>query len=122
MGASVKLAAFPIPEPLRERMEANGRATVQEMGTEREPDHMPVIRVECGGAVWLLSEIIPDPDGDYSGTVAFGLCDLGMGFPELGTVFLEELAEIGARIVEGWTAGGTLTEYAGASKHGITEP
>ena len=33
------------------------------------------------GATWLLTEIDPD-DHDH----AFGLCDLGQGFPELGYV------------------------------------
>ncbi len=38
---------------------------------------------------WLLSELYPaDPD------VAFGLCDLGMGFPELGDVRISELAAL----------------------------
>ena len=43
----------------------------------------------CGAATWLLTEIEPD---DH--TVAWGLCDLGMGFPEFGTVSLSELASI----------------------------
>lgn len=35
---------------------------------------------------WLLSALYPaDPD------IAFGLCDLGVGFPELGDVSLSEL-------------------------------
>ncbi len=38
------------------------------------------------GATWLLTEIDPE-DGDR----AFGLCDLGLGFPELGYVSLAEL-------------------------------
>jgi len=36
------------------------------------------------GATWLLSEL--DAEG-----IAFGLCDLGLGFPELGYVSLAEL-------------------------------
>ena len=41
----------------------------------------------CGAGTWLLTEIEPDaPD------IAWGLCDLGMGFPEFGTVSLAELA------------------------------
>lgn len=41
------------------------------------------------GCSWLLSEIDPEqPD------IAFGLCDLGMGYPELGTVSLSELARV----------------------------
>lgn len=37
---------------------------------------------------WLISSI--DPDGD----TLFGLCDLGMGFPELGCVSLNELTSL----------------------------
>jgi hypothetical protein len=41
------------------------------------------------GATWLLTELDPgDPD------IAFGLCDLGLGYPELGTVSLDEIAAI----------------------------
>jgi hypothetical protein len=40
-------------------------------------------------ATWLLTELAPD-DGD----MAFGLCDLGLGMPELGSVRLSELASI----------------------------
>lgn len=40
-------------------------------------------------ATWLLFSVSPDaPD------IAFGLCDLGMGFPELGSVSLAELSTL----------------------------
>jgi hypothetical protein len=40
-------------------------------------------------ATWLLFSVSPaEPD------LAFGLCDLGMGFPELGYVSLQELAQL----------------------------
>ncbi len=39
--------------------------------------------------MWLLNELEPDEP-----EIAFGLCDLGMGFPELGYVSLVELAAI----------------------------
>ena len=42
---------------------------------------------------WLLSEIDPD-DHD----IAFGLCDLGMGFPELGNVLLPEILATRSRL------------------------
>jgi hypothetical protein len=45
------------------------------------------------GATWLLTEIDPD-DQDR----AFGLCDLGMGYPELGYVSLSELAALRGRL------------------------
>ena len=54
-------------------------------------DHIPVVKFfdPCGAATWLITEIDPD-DGD----TLFGLCDLGLGFPELGYVSLTELAQI----------------------------
>ena len=45
---------------------------------------LPVSRCE-----WLLSEIDPQQPN-----IAFGLCDLGMGFPELGYVDLDELQNL----------------------------
>ena len=51
-------------------------------------DFKPVVKLFTpdAGATWLLTELYPDdPD------VAFGLCDLGHGFPELGEVRLSEL-------------------------------
>ena len=54
-------------------------------------NHWPVVKLFMpdGAATWLLSELSPDdPD------VAFGLCDLGLGFPELGYVRLSEIARV----------------------------
>lgn len=55
-----------------------------------EHDPMPVVRlyVPHTNCQWLLTEIDQDLD------VAFGLCDLGMGFPELGYISLYEIAEV----------------------------
>lgn len=60
-------------------------------GYEPDKNHAPVVKLVLPGTncVWLLSEIDPD-----NKSIAFGLCDLGMGFPELGYVSLEELWEI----------------------------
>jgi hypothetical protein len=66
---------------------ANGRRSMED-GTF---DPYPVVKLFTpdAGATWLLSEIDPeDPDR------AFGLCDLGLGFPELGAVSLRELAAV----------------------------
>lgn len=54
-------------------------------------DHVPVVKLFTpdAQATWLLTEI----DNCYP-DMAFGLCDLGMGFPELGYVSLEELATV----------------------------
>lgn len=74
----------------------------------------PVVKFFCpwGAATWLISEIMEDND------TLFGLCDLGMGEPELGYISLSELR--GLRGPFGLTierdlyfeADKTLVEYA----------
>jgi hypothetical protein len=73
----------------------NGRRQAAVKRTPDEIDFRPVVKLfnPCGAATWLLTEIEPD-DHD----IAWGLCDLGMGFPEFGTVSLSELASIRSRI------------------------
>lgn len=76
-----------IPAELREKMIENARDALKDRGE----DHPPVVKLFsiAGSATWLLSELNPiEPD------IAFGLCDLGMGFPELGYVSLKELENI----------------------------
>ena len=53
-------------------------------------DPKPVVKLfhPVGGATWLLTELEED------GNLAFGLCDLGIGCPELGYVSLDELRSI----------------------------
>lgn len=54
-------------------------------------DPYPVVKLFTpdADATWLISEADPDePD------ILFGLCDFGLGFPELGTVRLSEIAAI----------------------------
>lgn len=41
-----------------------------------------------GACTWFLTEYDPEED------LAFGLCDLGMGYPELGYVSLAEIREL----------------------------
>lgn len=58
-------------------------------------DPVPVVKLFTpdGSATWLLTELNPDnPD------LAFGLCDLGLGSPELGYVSLSEIASIRGRL------------------------
>jgi len=54
---------------------------------QEEPvDFKPVIKLFGGGAcTWLFTEYDPES------RTFFGLCDLGVGFPELGYVSREEL-------------------------------
>ncbi len=72
----------------RELLLKNGREQRQVKGTKAEKDFWPVVKLfnPAGAATWLLTEIDPEDED-----VAWGLCDLGMGFPEFGTVRLSEL-------------------------------
>jgi len=66
----------------------NGRANKASHGAS---DFKPVVKLftPWAGATWLLSELDPD-DQD----IAFGLCDLGLGAPEIGYVSLAELRSL----------------------------
>ena len=73
----------------RQKLLENGRA--QRAAIDRQDqslDFEPVVKLFTpdGNATWLLTELNPDID------LAFGLCDLGQGEPELGYVSLHELA------------------------------
>ena len=69
-----------LTDDLRERLLANG--------LDRGADHVPVVKFfnPLGEGVWLATEL--DADGD----TLFGLADLG--YPELGSFSLGELASI----------------------------
>lgn len=72
----------------REHLIGNAQQQEPVRGTSDEIDFMPVVKLFTpdAGATWLLTELDPDnPD------IAFGLCDLGLGFPELGSVSVSEL-------------------------------
>ncbi len=95
----------------RNALHRNAKASAAAMGEDL--GHRPVVKLftPWGSATWLLSEL--DQDG-----IAFGLCDLGMGEPELGYVDLKELADLrgpfGLRVERDlhFKAEMTLTEYA----------
>jgi Protein of unknown function (DUF2958) len=79
----------------RMQMLANGAAHARDVTF----DPRPVVKLHTldAGAVWLLTEL--DPDGDQ----AYGLCDAGIGSPDLGHVSLSALQNVrgprGLRIV-----------------------
>lgn len=84
-------------------------------------DPKPVIKLftPWGSATWLITEQSPDdPD------ILFGLCDLGLGSPELGYVSLQEITGLtgpGGLTIERdihFKPRMTLAEYTeDASKH-----
>lgn len=84
-----------LTELQRTQMLANGEARAR--GEAIDP--LPVVKLHTldAGAVWLLVSL--DADGDQ----AYGLCDAGTGFPELGMVSLSALEGVrgprGLRIV-----------------------
>lgn len=74
------------PEQERELLR---QGTESEANPEAIHPHKPVVKIFGGPATWLISEASPsDPDR------LFGLCDLGMGFPELGYVSRSELEQV----------------------------
>ncbi len=99
-----------LTEENRKALLANG-ASAQRAGH----DPHPVVKLfnPAGAATWLLTELDPeDPD------VAFGLCDLGHGFPELGSVSLSEISAVrgplglGIERDRGFKATQPLSKYA----------
>lgn len=84
-----------LTELQRTQMQANGVARAR--GEAIDPHPVVKLYTLDAGAVWLLVSL--DADGDQ----AYGLCDAGTGFPELGTVSLSALETVrgprGLRIV-----------------------
>jgi hypothetical protein len=80
-----------ITDEQRVQLLANGRQSLE----QENFDPAPVVKLFTpdAGATWLLTEIDPD-DHDH----AFGLCDLGLGYPELGWVSLAEIATVRGRL------------------------
>lgn len=81
-----------ITDQQRAALAENGRINAERSFTGRNPiDFKPVVKLfnPNGAATWLLTETDPE-DAD----IAFGLCDLGFGCPELGSVSLSEIAAV----------------------------
>ena len=77
-------------------------------GPTFDPD--PVCRLTVAGtrACWLLASVAPWGE-------AYGVCDLGLGCPELWFVTLTELAERWARPDRSFNARMTIGEYGRAA-------
>jgi hypothetical protein len=84
-----------ITDSLTEQLLANGRAQRAAMDKGDDAlDFKPVVKLFTPDAqcTWLLTEL------DSDGGLAFGLCDLGMGEPELGYVSLAELQSVRGKL------------------------
>ncbi|AYM83958.1 DUF2958 domain-containing protein [Agrobacterium tumefaciens] len=78
-----------IPDDLRAALIANGRVIEE----QEDFDLRPIMKLFTpdGSATWLITEGYEEPDGDLR---LFGLCDLGLGSPELGHVMLSEIEDV----------------------------
>lgn len=75
----------------RAQLLANGTRSAQ--GEEIDPRPVVKLFTPDAAATWLLTELDPqEPER------AFGLCDPGLGSPELGFVSLAELASLRGRL------------------------
>lgn len=100
----------------KEKLLANHLATIAAEGDDLA--FKPVVKFFGGSAcTWLISEMDEDE-------IMFGLCDLGFGTPELGSVSYAELKDIrfppfGLPVERDmhWTANKTLTEYADEARN-----
>jgi len=110
-----------LTQSIRDRLLLNGRVRASaHLNGNPELDFIPVVKLFTPDAActWILTEVYPDdPD------LAFGLCDLGMGCPELGDVRISELESVRGRLglrVERdihFVAGHTLSVYARAASN-----
>jgi hypothetical protein len=82
-----------MPDDIRARLLANG-------AVPQETDHLPVVKYfdPCGAATWIITELTPAEADGVEPDILFGLCDLGMGCPELGYVRLSELRSVRGRL------------------------
>ena len=76
-----------ISDEQRAQLLANGRITAD--GGDHNLEPVVKLFTPDGHATWLLTELDPE-DGD----TAYGLFDIGIGMPELGTVRISDLASI----------------------------
>lgn len=84
----------------RQRINANQQVLTAAQYTKLVANHKaaregneakgPIVKFfdPMGAGAWLISDLDPETG------IAFGLCDLGQGFPELGYVSLDELCSI----------------------------
>lgn len=85
-----------LTKSIREQLLRNGRLQQNraEAG-DSDADFIPVVKLFTPDAActWLLTELDPgDPD------IAFGLCDLGLGCAELGSVRISEIESVRGRL------------------------
>jgi hypothetical protein len=85
-----------LTQSIREALLRNGRIRLSaDLNGSPDIDFIPVVKLFTpdAGCTWLLTELDPeDPD------IAFGLCDLCFGYPELGAVRISELESVRGKL------------------------
>ena len=81
-----------IPDDVLAKLVENGRTSEERDGF----DPFPVVKLFTpdAGATWLITEAYPEA----SDVRLFGLCDLGMGCPELGYAMLSEIEDVRGKL------------------------
>lgn len=66
-------------------------ARLLENAKDHGQDHVPVVSIQAPEhrLIWLLTKVYPK-----NVDIAFGLCDPGMGFPEIGDVSVSEILRV----------------------------
>ena len=74
-----------LTKPIREKLITNYKQSNQP-----GYDPIPVVKffTPDAGATWLIADMNPQDE------ILFGLCDLGLGCPELGYVGLDDLSQL----------------------------
>ena len=112
-----------VTKEIEGKLRKNHRLETEAERADKHFDSHPVVKffTPDAQATWLITSM------DQNG-IMFGLCDLGMGFPELGYVSLRELAGIrgpmGLAVERDkfFTAKKSIMDYAGdASSAGRIE-
>ena len=90
-----RASSYPTETLLMKLLTSKQRERLLANGAQLGADHKPVVKLfnPTGAGTWLLTELDPK----FPGEIAFGLADLGMGFPELGDIGLLELFEFRGR-------------------------
>jgi len=106
-----------LTKTIKNKLVKNAQSNLTEQGISKEDtiDHKPVVKFfnPMGAATWLITELDPT-----NMDIMFGLCDMGFGCPELGSVSLSEMEAIrlplGLKIERDrfFVADKTLSEYA----------
>jgi len=107
-----------LTKEIRQKLIANGREQAKVKGTKAEKDFWPVVKLfyPAGAATWLITELDPEDED-----IAWGLCDLGMGCAEFGTVRISELENFRGRFGLGierdrfFTAKAPISRYIDAA-------